>query len=173
MPTGPIRRFWQELREWVGESAVLRPERPYAETLSAISEMEPALASASDAELGEHARRVRDAIGGGAGPEARLVEWDALVREVASRRIGLRAHGEQILAAIVLSGRRLVEMPTGEGKTLVAVFPASLSAASGKGVHILTFNDYLARRDAEWMGPIYRALGISVGFVHQETGCRS
>jgi len=94
-----------------------------------------------------------------------LVEAYSLVRETARRTIGLRPFDVQILAGIALHQGKLVEMPTGEGKTLAAVFPAYLNALADQGVHVLTFNDYLARRDAEWMGPIYKFLGLSVGHV--------
>ncbi len=94
-----------------------------------------------------------------------LVEAYSLVRETSRRTIGLRPFDIQILAGIALHQGKLVEMPTGEGKTLAAVFPVYLNAIAGQGVHVLTFNDYLARRDAEWMGPIYKFLGLSVGHV--------
>ena len=97
--------------------------------------------------------------------EGLLVEAYSLVRETARRTIRLRPFDVQILAGIALHQGKLVEMPTGEGKTLAAVFPAYLNALTGKGVHVLTFNDYLARRDAEWMGPIHKFLGLSVGHV--------
>jgi preprotein translocase subunit SecA len=103
-----------------------------------------------------------------------LVEAYSLVRETARRTIGLRPFDVQILAGIALHQGKLVEMPTGEGKTLAAVFPVYLNALSYQGVHVLTFNDYLARRDAEWMGPIYKFLGLSVGHVQDgmETAAR-
>jgi preprotein translocase subunit SecA len=87
------------------------------------------------------------------------------VREAAARTIGLRPFDEQVIAALALHEGRIVEMATGEGKTLAAVMPAALAALAGAGVHVLTFNDYLARRDAEWMGPVYAFLGLSVGWV--------
>jgi preprotein translocase subunit SecA len=99
--------------------------------------------------------------------ESIRAEFFALVREASSRVLGLRPFAVQVLAAIALDEGRIVEMQTGEGKTLAAVMPASLTALAGKGAHVLTFNDYLARRDAEWMGPVYRMIGLSVGFVEQ------
>ena len=87
------------------------------------------------------------------------------VREASRRILDLRPYDEQILAALALHQGKLAEMQTGEGKTLAAVLPASLEALTGQGVHILTFNDYLARRDARWMGPLYEFLGLSVGYV--------
>ena len=91
----------------------------------------------------------------------------ALAREASRRALGLRPFDVQVLAALALDDGHIVEMQTGEGKTLAAVMPAALRALTGQGVHVLTFNDYLARRDAEWMGPVYAMLGLSVGFVQQ------
>jgi preprotein translocase subunit SecA len=97
-----------------------------------------------------------------------IVEAFELVGQAVKRVLGLSAYDEQLIAGIAMHKGRLVEMQTGEGKTLAAVFPAYLNALEGLGCHILTFNDYLARRDAAWMGPIYEMLGLTVGFV-QET----
>jgi len=94
-----------------------------------------------------------------------IVEAFALVKEAIRQTLGLGAYDEQIIAGIAMHKGRLIEMQTGEGKTLAAVFPAYLNALSGMGCHILTFNDYLAARDAVWMGPIYKILGLTVGFV--------
>ena len=87
----------------------------------------------------------------------------ALAREASQRVLGLRPFDVQVIAAIALHQGKLAEMQTGEGKTLAAVLPAYLNALAGRGVHVLTFNDYLAARDAEWMGPVYRFLGLTVG----------
>ena len=103
-------------------------------------------------------------------PEASVddvVEPFGLIREAASRTLGMRPYDTQMLAAFAMYDGKLVEMQTGEGKTLAAVLPAAVRALSGRGVHILTFNDYLAGRDADWMGPIYRHLELSVGHVQQ------
>jgi preprotein translocase subunit SecA len=94
-----------------------------------------------------------------------LIEAYALVKEAAYRVLEISPFDVQIIGAIVLSQGKIAELQTGEGKTLLAVFPAYLNALSGKGVHILTFNDYLAKRDAEWMGPIFKFLGLSVGYI--------
>ncbi|WP_127506673.1 preprotein translocase subunit SecA [Paenibacillus humicus] len=94
-----------------------------------------------------------------------LVDAYALVCEAAKRKLGLQPYDVQIMAAIALHERFLIEQHTGEGKTLSAVMPAYLNALTGKGVHVLTFNDYLAHRDAEWMGPVYRFLGLTVSSV--------
>jgi preprotein translocase subunit SecA len=103
----------------------------------------------------------------GSSPEGAIAEAFAIVHEAARRALGLVPHDVQIIAGLALCGRRIAELPTGEGKTLAAVFPASLFAMTGRGVHVLTFNDYLARRDAAWMGPVYRLLGLSVGSIQE------
>ncbi|MEE8200873.1 MAG: DEAD/DEAH box helicase, partial [Candidatus Acidoferrales bacterium] len=97
--------------------------------------------------------------------QALLVPTFAVVREVARRTVGMRPFDVQLLGGIVLHEGKIAEMKTGEGKTLVATLPAYLNALLGCGVHIITVNDYLAKRDAEWMGPIYKSLGLSVGVV--------
>ncbi len=92
----------------------------------------------------------------------------ALVKETVKRTLGITLYDTQLQAAVALATRHIIEMETGEGKTLAAVLPAYLNALTGKGVHILTFNDYLAKRDANWMGPIYHMLGITVGYITEE-----
>ncbi|MFQ5925984.1 MAG: preprotein translocase subunit SecA [Terriglobia bacterium] len=101
--------------------------------------------------------------------EALLVPAFAVVREVARRTVGMRPFDVQLMGGVVLHQGKIAEMKTGEGKTLVATLPAYLNALLGKGVHIVTVNDYLAKRDAEWMGPIYKFLGLSVGVIVHET----
>jgi preprotein translocase subunit SecA len=96
-----------------------------------------------------------------------LIDIFALVREASRRAIGLDPFDVQMIAGAVMAAGGIAELPTGEGKTLAAVFPACLHALAGRGVHVLTFNDYLARRDAAWMGPIYRLLGLSVSCVQE------
>ena len=105
----------------------------------------------------------------GTGLDTLLPEAFALVREASRRVLAMRPFDVQMIAGIAMHQSKLAEMPTGEGKTLAAVAPAYLNALTGRGVHVLTFNDYLARRDAQWMGPVYRFLGLSVGSVQQQT----
>ncbi|HMA54541.1 MAG TPA: accessory Sec system translocase SecA2, partial [Acidobacteriota bacterium] len=107
---------------------------------------------------------LRTAAGDG---EAAQSEAFALVLEAARRATGLHAHDVQIIAGLAMADRKIAELPTGEGKTLAAVFTAAHSALSGRPIHVLTFNDYLARRDAAWMGPAYRLLGLSVGAIQE------
>ncbi|HEX7511453.1 MAG TPA: hypothetical protein VF335_09150, partial [Chitinivibrionales bacterium] len=101
-----------------------------------------------------------------------LVESFALVKETICRVLKLSAFDEQLIGALVLHEGKIAEMQTGEGKTLTAVFPAYLNALTGKGVHVLTFNDYLAGRDARWMGPVYAFLGLRVGHVREGMGIK-
>jgi len=127
--------------------------------LEAINAREAELVQASDGELRERAARLRG--------QAELPDVFALVRETARRVLGERPYDVQMLAGIALHQGKLVEMQTGEGKTLAAVAPVALNALSGLGVHVLTYNDYLARRDAGWMGPVYERLGLTVGCIQE------
>jgi preprotein translocase subunit SecA len=124
------------------------------------------LARRTDAELGLAASALRSRLLNSAVPEAR-VEAFALAHEAAHRATGLAAHDVQLVAGLAMADGKIAELPTGEGKTLAAVFTAAFFALSGRTVHVLTFNDYLARRDAAWMGPAYRLLGLSVGTVQE------
>ncbi|MDP4090265.1 MAG: accessory Sec system translocase SecA2, partial [Bacillota bacterium] len=126
------------------------------------------LNSLSNGDLLNLSKELRRQVLLGADINKLLVEGFALVKEAAKRTLGFEVYDVQLLAATALHDRKMIEMKTGEGKTLTAVFPAYLNALSQKGVHILTFNDYLARRDANWMRPIYEMLGITVGFVQEK-----
>ncbi len=138
---------------------------PYKKLLSKINRYD--LEKVSDAELKDMSTRLIHQARQGTRLEDLLVEAFALVRETAWRVIGLRAFDVQVMAGIIIHQGKLAEMNTGEGKTLAAVFPAYLNALTGKGVHILTFNDYLARRDAAWMGPIYEFLSLRAGCIQE------
>ena len=144
--------------------------RPYQPTLVEINRRGEELSQLTEGLLRERARRAQKAgerAGPGAAPHDLLIETFALVREISDRLLGLRPFDVQMLAGLALHRGRIVEMQTGEGKTLAAVPSVCLDAFGGRGVHVLTFNDYLAQRDAEWMGPIYEFFGLSVGFVRQ------
>ncbi len=136
----------------------------YRRTLARIAAREPALAALDDDALTAAARALRRG-GSEAGGGERAVLAFALAREAARRALGQRPFDEQMLAGLALADGKLAEMATGEGKTLAAVAPVFLHALAGCGAHVLTFNDYLARRDAAWMGPAYARLGLEVGFV--------
>jgi preprotein translocase subunit SecA len=125
------------------------------------------LAQASDSFIQERSKSLVEAARNGATTQSLLVESYALVREASHRAIGMRHFDVQMLAGIAMHRETFIEMQTGEGKTLAAVLPAYLGALSGRGVHVLTFNDYLARRDAEWMKTVYQFLGLSVAHVVQ------
>lgn len=127
------------------------------------------LTNESEAELQQRSADLAARANDGTGLDRLLPEAFALVREVSERVLGMRPFDVQMMAGIAMHQGKLAEMPTGEGKTLAAVAPAYLNALTGQGVHVLTFNDYLARRDAHWMGPVYEFLGLSVGCVQQET----
>ena len=139
--------------------------RPYDLELAEINRLGIDAERLADGQIEARARALRHRSGSPL--ESIRAEFFALAREAARRAIGLRPFDVQVLAALALDGRHIVEMQTGEGKTLAAVMPAALRALTGLGAHVLTFNDYLARRDAEWMGPVYAMLGLSVGFVQQ------
>ncbi len=121
----------------------------------------------SDSQLQEIASRLKSSINTEKDLDQNLVEAFALVHETCIRLLGLTPYNVQLLGAVAMHQGRLIEMKTGEGKTLVAAFPAFLNALLGKGVHIMTFNDYLAKRDAEWIGKIYHFLGLSVESIYE------
>lgn len=130
-----------------------------------INELEPEMARRSDAELAGLTPKFRERLAAGETLDDLLPEAFAAVREVGKRVLNMRHFDVQLIGGIVLHRGRIAEMKTGEGKTLVATLPAYLNALEGKGVHIVTVNDYLAGRDAEWMGKLFRALGLTVGCI--------
>jgi preprotein translocase subunit SecA len=137
----------------------------FAVLVDRVNAWEPALERCSDDDLKAKAHALRLRARQGDSLNSLLVESFALVREASKRAIGQRQFDVQVLGGIAIHNRCIAELETGEGKTLVATMPAFLNALSGKGVHIVTVNDYLARRDAEWMGPIYQMLGLTVGCI--------
>ena len=130
-----------------------------------IEALEEAYRALSDAELQAKTPEFRQRLANGETLDDILPEAFATVREASDRVLGLRPYRVQLVGGIVLHQGRIAEMKTGEGKTLVAILPAYLNALTGKGVHIVTVNDYLAKRDAEWMGKVYRFLGLTVGLI--------
>ncbi|NPA38861.1 MAG: preprotein translocase subunit SecA [Thermodesulfobacteria bacterium] len=130
-----------------------------------INSLEPKIQKLSDAELARKTIEFKERLERGESLDDLLPEAFAVVREASRRVLGMRHFDVQLIGGIVLHQGKIAEMKTGEGKTLVATLPAYLNALTGKGVHIVTVNDYLAKRDAEWMGPIYRFLGVSVGYI--------
>lgn len=130
-----------------------------------INDMEPQMEEMTDAELREQTAKFRARLAGGETLDDILCEAFATVREAGRRSIGMRHYDVQLVGGIVLHQGRIAEMKTGEGKTLVATLPAYLNALTGQGVHIVTVNDYLALRDAQWMGKIHEFLGLTVGCI--------
>src|SRR5260370_20338202 len=136
--------------------------------LAQINELEPQMAALSDEELKGSTAKLRAKLAAGATLEDLLPEAFAACREAAKRTKNMRHFDVQMLGGVVLHRGNIAEMVTGEGKTLVATLPAVLNALEAKGVHAVTVNDYLARRDCESMLPIYRALGITAGFIQSD-----
>ncbi|HJT08401.1 MAG TPA: preprotein translocase subunit SecA, partial [Stellaceae bacterium] len=130
-----------------------------------INEAEPALAALTDDDLRARTAALKERLGQGETLDDILPDAFATVREAAKRTLGQRHFDVQLMGGIVLHRGMISEMKTGEGKTLVATLPVYLNALTGKGVHVVTVNDYLAKRDSEWMGQIYRFLGLSVGCI--------
>ena len=138
----------------------------YRDVVARINELEPEMQSMNDEALLAKGPEYRGRLEAGETLDDLLPEVFALVREVSSRTIGLRHFDVQLMGGMALHEGKIAEMKTGEGKTLVATLAVVLNALSGKGAHVVTVNDYLARRDANWMGPVYRALGLSVGVIY-------
>ena len=130
-----------------------------------VEALEPKYAAMSDADLRKQTDVLKERLSKGETLDDILYDAFALVREAAWRVLKLKHYHVQIIGGIALHQGRIAEMKTGEGKTLVATLPAYLNALAGKGVHIVTVNDYLAKRDAEWMGKVHRFLGLTVGVV--------
>jgi preprotein translocase subunit SecA len=133
-----------------------------------ISALEPTIQKLSDEQLREKTAEFRQRVADGASLEDLLIESFAVVREAGKRVLNMRHFDVQLIGGMVLHRGTIAEMKTGEGKTLVATLPAYLNALEGKGVHVVTVNDYLARRDSEWMGRLYRFLGMSVGVIQHD-----
>ncbi len=138
-------------------------------TVERINALEETVAALSDDEIRAKATVWRERIQSGVSLESLLPEVFAVVREVSRRTLGMRQFDVQLVGGVVLHQGRISEMKTGEGKTLVAVAPMVLNALTGRGAHLVTVNDYLARRDATWMGPIYHFLGLSVGVIQGQS----
>ena len=139
--------------------------KQYRRIVQDINALEPALEKLSDEALAAKTPELRQKVASGTPVDAILPEAFAVVRETSRRVLGMRHFDEQMQGGIALHQGKIAEMRTGEGKTLVATLPSYLNALEGKGVHVVTVNDYLARRDAEWMGRIHRFLGLTVGVV--------
>ena len=139
--------------------------KQYRATVQSINKLETGIAKLGDEELRRKTDDFRQRFGRGETLDALLPEAFAVVREASTRALGMRHYDVQLIGGMALHYGKIAEMRTGEGKTLMATLPVYLNALSGKGVHVVTVNDYLASRDAEWMGKLYRFLGLSVGVI--------
>ncbi|HWV00370.1 MAG TPA: preprotein translocase subunit SecA, partial [Devosia sp.] len=146
-------------------SANDRQVKRYQPKVDAINALEPAMAKLSDAELRAKTEEFKAALKAGESLDDLLVPAFAVVREASKRTLGMRHFDVQLVGGMVLNDKSIAEMRTGEGKTLVATLPVYLNALTGEGVHVVTVNDYLAKRDSEWMGQIYKFLGLTVGII--------
>src|SRR6187431_1852710 len=146
-------------------SANDRRVKGYQTRVNAINALEPELAALSDDALKARTAEFRQQLAAGKTLDDLLVPAFATVREAAKRTLGQRHFDVQLIGGMILHEGKISEMKTGEGKTLVATMPVYLNALTGRGVHVVTVNDYLARRDADWMGKIYRFLGLTVGCI--------
>src|SRR4029079_5362951 len=148
----------------IGES---KQFREYEKRVAIIAGFEPELELESDEELRERFDALCEPARNGESLDDLLPETFAVVREVGKRTMGMRHFDVQLIGGMVLHGGNIAEMKTGEGKTLQATLAVVLNSLAGKGVHVVTVNDYLARRDSEWMTPIYEALGVSVSALQE------
>ncbi|MBL3592864.1 MAG: preprotein translocase subunit SecA [Synergistaceae bacterium] len=156
----------QSLKKMLGLDPNDRALKRYRTLADQINALEETMTPLSDEELSALAATYRDRHRDGESLDDLLPEVFAAVREVSRRTLGLRHFDVQLMGAMALHEGKIAEMKTGEGKTLVATLAVALNALTGKGVHVITVNDYLARRDAQWMSPIYRFLGLSVGVIY-------
>src|SRR6201994_4836132 len=139
--------------------------KEYSKRVDLINAFEPELELETDDELKERFLELRERAQDGESLDDLLPESFAITREVGKRKMGMRHFDVQLIGGMVLHGGNIAEMKTGEGKTLVATLATYLNALAGEGVHVVTVNDYLAKRDADWMGQVYRFLGMSVGCI--------
>src|SRR4028118_242366 len=144
-----------------------RKVKALQKSVDAVSALEPEVEKLSDEELRAKTDEFRERLEGRETLDDILHEAFAVVRETSKRVLGMRPFDVQVMGGIVLHEGKISEMKTGEGKTLAATMPVYLNALSGKGVHVVTVNDYLARRDAQWMGEVYDFLGLTVGLVQE------
>ena len=142
-----------------------RSLKKYKKQLDEINSLEAVYQKLDDRALKEKTDFFKKELENNLTQEDILNDAFAVVREASKRTLGQRHFDVQIIGGLILNDGKIIEMKTGEGKTLVSTLPAYLNSLSGKGVHIVTVNDYLAKRDSEWMGEIFRFLGLSVGFI--------
>ena len=165
VPRGAERVFTMGLFTKLFGTRAEREVKKLEPQVEAVMALEEPYKKLTDQELRAKTQEFKDRYASGETLDALLPEAFAVCREAADRVLGMRPYRVQVVGGIVLHQGRIAEMKTGEGKTLVAILPAYLNALAGRGVHIVTVNDYLAKRDSEWMGKVYRFLGLSVGLI--------
>lgn len=165
VPRGAERVFTMGLFTKLFGTRSEREVKKLEPQVEAVMALEESYKKLTDQELRAKTQEFKDRYASGETLDALLPEAFAVCREAADRVLGMRPYRVQVVGGIVLHQGRIAEMKTGEGKTLVAILPAYLNALAGRGVHIVTVNDYLAKRDSEWMGKVYRFLGLSVGLI--------
>ena len=143
--------------------------KPFLKIVPEVNAREAEMQTLSDLELREFGNGLRDRFDDGASLDDLLPESFAATREAALRALGQRHFDVQLLGGAVLHSGRIAEMRTGEGKTLTATLAVALNAVEGKGVHVVTVNDYLAKRDTQWMGQVYDALGLSIACIQHDS----
>jgi preprotein translocase subunit SecA len=156
-----MKNFFSKLFGTVND----RKLKEFQPRVDKINLLEGSFKKLTDEELKNQTEVFKSKLSNGASEDDLLEEAFATVREAASRTLGQRHYDVQLIGGLILHGGNIAEMKTGEGKTLVSTLAVYLNALSGKGVHVVTVNDYLANRDSEWMGKIYKFLGLSVGCV--------
>ncbi len=155
------------LSNWVNRFSE-KEVRRYKSIVTQINALEPGLEALSDEKLRAKTDEFRQRLHDGESLQDLLPEAFAVVREASKRVLGMRHFDVQLIGGMVLNDGRIAEMKTGEGKTLVATLAVYLNALPGNGVHVVTVNDYLARRDSQWMGKIYESLGLTVGLIQHD-----
>jgi len=155
---------WKLLTQVFG-SRNQRLVKELSRTVAAVNGLEANISSLTDAQFPDKTRELKARFAAGTSLNDLVPEAFALVREASRRKLGLRHFDVQLIGGLALHTGKIAEMRTGEGKTLMSTLPAYLNALTGEGVHVVTVNEYLAQRDAEWMGPVFRFLGLEVGVI--------
>ncbi len=156
--------MWKLLTQVFG-SRNQRLIKEMSRTVAAVNGFEASVSALKDEQFPEKTRELKARFAAGTPLDDLIPEAFALVREASRRKLGMRHFDVQLIGGIALNAGKISEMRTGEGKTLMATLPAYLNALTGDGVHVVTVNEYLAQRDSEWMGPVYRFLGMEVGVI--------
>ena len=159
--------MWGFLKRFLGDNNDKEIKRMQL-TVDKINSLEAGLREVSDATLAGNTQKFKERLAAGETLDDILPEAFAVCREASRRVLGMRHFDVQLIGGMCLHEGKIAEMKTGEGKTLVATLPVYLNALTGKGVHMVTVNDYLARRDSEWMGHLYKFLGLSVGLIEHD-----